>query len=50
MPLYERIYCCEACGLVMDRDLNAARNLVIWARLNQSLPSVGREVTPVEPT
>jgi putative transposase len=26
-PLDERIYICEVCGLVIDRDLNAARNL-----------------------
>jgi putative transposase len=25
--LSERIYRCEECGLVLDRDLNAARNL-----------------------
>ncbi|HEX6676095.1 MAG TPA: IS607 family element RNA-guided endonuclease TnpB [Actinomycetes bacterium] len=27
LPLSERAYGCEQCGLVMDRDLNAARNL-----------------------
>ena len=27
MPLWERTYSCPACGLVVDRDLNAARNL-----------------------
>jgi putative transposase len=27
MPLSERVFRCEACGLVLDRDLNAARNL-----------------------
>ena len=27
LPLSERIYRCECCGLVADRDLNAARNL-----------------------
>jgi putative transposase len=26
-PLAERVFRCEACGLVIDRDLNAARNL-----------------------
>jgi putative transposase len=45
MPLSERIYRCEACGLVLDRDLNAARNLVAWARLVMSLPGVPRNVT-----
>jgi putative transposase len=49
MSLSERVYRCEACGLVMDRDLNAARNLVAWARLNLSLPGVPRNVTPAEP-
>lgn len=28
MPLSERTYKCESCGLVLDRDLNAALNLV----------------------
>ena len=27
MPLGERVFACEACGVVIDRDLNAARNL-----------------------
>jgi putative transposase len=27
LPLAERTYRCECCGLVIDRDLNAARNL-----------------------
>jgi putative transposase len=33
LPLAVRVFCCLACGLVLDRDLNAARNL---ARLAQS--------------
>lgn len=49
LPLSERVYCCEACGLVIDRDLNAALNLVAWARLTMSLPGVPRNVTPAEP-
>jgi putative transposase len=49
MPLSERIYRCDACGLILDRDLNAALNLVTWARLNLSLPGVPRNVTPAEP-
>lgn len=49
MPLSERVYSCAECGLVIDRDLNAARNLVAWARLEMSLPGVPRNVTPVEP-
>lgn len=27
LPLSQRVYRCPACGLVLDRDLNAARNL-----------------------
>ena len=27
LPLSERTYRCERCGMVLDRDLNAARNL-----------------------
>ena len=27
LPLSVRVFHCEACGLVLDRDLNAARNL-----------------------
>ena len=31
MPLSERTYECSSCGLVMDRDLNASRNLAMVA-------------------
>jgi putative transposase len=27
VSLSERVYCCESCGAVVDRDLNAAINL-----------------------
>ncbi len=27
LPLFERVYRCEGCGLVLDRDVNAAHNL-----------------------
>jgi putative transposase len=27
LPLGVRVFCCSACGLVLDRDVNAARNL-----------------------
>ena len=39
MPLSERVFRCEGCGLVCDRDENAARNL---------LPQALREVTAVD--
>jgi len=42
MPLGERVFRCEGCGLDIDRDLNAARNLAEW-------PGVARTLeTPVE--
>jgi IS605 OrfB family transposase len=31
LSLAERKYCCEVCGLALDRDLNAARNLAALA-------------------
>lgn len=46
LRLAERTYHCEACGLVLDRDLNAARNL---AALVQSTSSVSCTVTLNEP-
>ena len=30
MTLAERVYDCSACGLVIDRDVNAAVNLARW--------------------
>lgn len=42
MPLGERTYQCERCGMIADRDLNASRNLQQW-------PSVCRTLkTPVK--
>jgi putative transposase len=40
LTLAERTYTCEACGLQIDRDLNAARNL---AKLAQHVAQSGRE-------
>jgi len=31
MGLAERVFCCHSCGLVVDRDRNAAANLAAWA-------------------
>ena len=31
MELAERIFCCDGCGLALDRDRNAAVNLAAWA-------------------
>jgi putative transposase len=35
LDLSERVYVCDRCGLVMDRDLNAARNLAQLATTRQ---------------
>jgi putative transposase len=40
LTLAERTFCCEVCGLVVDRDLNAARNL---AKLVESVAQSGWE-------
>jgi putative transposase len=31
MGLTDRVYCCDGCGLAIDRDRNAAANLAAWA-------------------
>jgi putative transposase len=31
LGLADRFFCCDRCGLVMDRDRNAAANLAAWA-------------------
>ncbi|MDX3660645.1 IS607 family element RNA-guided endonuclease TnpB [Streptomyces sp. ID05-26A] len=41
LRLSERVYRCDACGLDLDRDLNAARNLAALARRETSSPSCG---------
>ncbi len=43
LRLSERMFRCERCGLVMDRDLNAARNLAALAG-GASSPSRGATV------
>jgi putative transposase len=49
LDLSERVYVCERCGLVMDRDLNAARNLAQLATTVSSTGSdaCGEDVRPV---
>ena len=42
MSLEKRTFHCEVCGLVIDRDLNAARNLAEWSGVARTLE------TPVE--
>jgi transposase len=48
LTLAERIFICEACGLVMDRDVNAARNLLgLAASGAESIIACGAQVRPV---
>lgn len=42
LSLRDRIYTCDHCGLVLNRDVNAARNLVAWAA-DQLVASGGEE-------
>jgi putative transposase len=47
LSLAERTYVCDACGLVMDRDVNAARNLLKLAASGaESLNACGPQVRP----
>ena len=41
LPLAERTYECDGCGLVIDRDLNAAVNLARHAQQQETDPSAG---------
>src|SRR5579884_4268059 len=47
LSLAERVYRCEGCGLVIDRDVNAARNLLMLAGSEpESQNACGAEVRP----
>lgn len=51
LPLWERVFRCDACGLVMDRDENAACNLVALVATvagsgPETLNARGRDVSP----
>jgi putative transposase len=47
LSLGERVFTCPACGLSIDRDLNAAINLAGWAHPNVSPHPAGRAGTPL---
>lgn len=44
LPLSKRIYECNSCGLILDRDINAAKNIA------KQISGAYREFTPVEMT
>jgi len=51
LPLWERVFRCDACGFVLDRDENAARNLAARAAAvagsgPETLNARGRDVRP----
>uniref|UniRef100_A0AAU1IB44 Transposase n=1 Tax=Streptomyces sp. NBC_00180 TaxID=2903632 RepID=A0AAU1IB44_9ACTN len=47
LPLHVRVFTCDLCGLVIDRDENAARNLAALAAARTTGPGVaGDQDTP----
>src|SRR5579884_3660120 len=47
LSLAERVFTCEGCGLVIDRDVNAARNLLVLAVSGtERVNACGAEVRP----
>jgi putative transposase len=45
-PLGVRAWACLACGTVQDRDMNAARNILVAAGLAETLTACGGHVRP----
>ena len=45
LSLSERTYTCEDCGLVMDRDLNAAINIMVAGSAPETLNARGGAVS-----
>ena len=43
LALSERTYACTACGIVLDRDVNAARNLAEYG--NRQIAGSGPEIS-----
>ena len=44
LSLSERVYCCDVCGLSMDRDLNAAINIKVAGSAPETLNARGGDV------
>ena len=49
LPLSVHTYRCEACGLVIDRDLNAAINIMVAGSAPETLNARGGDVRPEDP-
>jgi putative transposase len=48
-PLSIRAWACQACGVVRDRDANAARNILVAAGLAETENACGGSVSPGQP-
>jgi putative transposase len=48
-PLSIRAWACQACGVVHDRDANAARNILVAAGLAETPNACGGSVSPGQP-
>ncbi|MFL6221681.1 MAG: RNA-guided endonuclease InsQ/TnpB family protein, partial [Actinomycetes bacterium] len=48
-PLSIRAWACQACGVVQDRDANAARNILVAAGLAETQNACGGSVSPGQP-
>ena len=44
LSLSERVYCCDVCGFSIDRDLNAAINLMVAGSAPETLNACGGDV------
>lgn len=44
LSLSERVYCCDVCGLSMDRDLNAAINIMVAGSAPETVNARGGDV------
>jgi transposase len=50
MSLSDRVFKCESCGFEIDRDINSARNMILFGKNppKTNLPADYWEVTPAE--